>query len=191
MIPTEDNYVHWVLSGIKEYFRRIDYRVLDFSIGQIKERDCPVDRMLAVGNKIIGLQFKRPLSEKAPWHFKLTPHQHRMITQAQWIFYCVPDFADLKLQEVALHHCKFVPGIDPNRKAITNEDRYYRWGSFAGKIIECTVGLRMDSQDRIEQVFSDMVDNPRDTYLLLNKMHEELYIIRDTAQFVGFEDEIS
>ena len=86
MIPTEDNYTDWILLGIKEYFRQINYRVLTHSIGQVKERQCPIDRILAVGNKIIGLQFKRPASEGQPWSWKLTSHQHKIISQSRWIF---------------------------------------------------------------------------------------------------------
>ena len=55
MIPTEDNYIDWILLGINDYFIRINYNILTFSIGQVKEHKCPIDRILAIRNKIIGL----------------------------------------------------------------------------------------------------------------------------------------
>lgn len=176
MIPTEDNYVDWTLDGMKDYFRRLNYRVRTYSIGQVKERQCPVDRILAVGNKIVGLQYKRPTSESAPWHYETTSHQHRDIAQSRWIYYCLPDFADSSFQEVALHHCKFASAEgSPNINSI---EHYYRWGSFAAGIIECWIGLEMRDGRIVERVIVDMFDNPRDVYLALNKMAEEVYLIR-------------
>ena len=189
MIPTEDNYIDWILFGIKEYFRRINYRVLTYSIGQVKERQCPIDRILAVGNKIIGLQFKRPASEERPWRWKRTPHQHEMISCSRWIFYCLPDFVDLSYQEVALYHCRFVSGSHANEKYINGDQRYYRWGALANSLIGCQEGLQIDENIKIEQLINDMVENPHGTYLLMNRLFEEIYIIRDIQQPNGMENE--
>ena len=48
MIATEDNYIDWALWGMREYFRRLDYRVRTYSIGQVLERQCPADRILSI-----------------------------------------------------------------------------------------------------------------------------------------------
>lgn len=189
MIPTEDNYVDWILFGIKNYFRSIDYKVLTFSIGQVKEKQCPIDRLLAVGNKIIGLQFKRPASNKRPFKFELTPHQHEKISKSRWIFYCLPDFTDFRFQEVALFHCKFVPGdeIRINPKSGTQE--YLRWSAFSQGLIGCWEGLEINENLSIDKLISDLVENPKDTYLTLNKRFEELYIIRDISLDYQLESE--
>lgn len=179
MIPTEDNYIDWTLDEIKEYFRRLNYRVRTYSIGQVKEHQCPVDRVVAVGNKIIGLQYKRPTNESPPWRYETTPHQHRDIAQSRWIFYCLPDFADFDLQEVALHHCKFASA--EGYQDINSIRRYYRWGSFASGIIECPIGLEMRDSQMVGQVMATMFDSPRDVYLILNKIAEEIYLIRPEA----------
>jgi hypothetical protein len=176
MIPTEDNYVDWTLDGIREYFRRLDYRVRTYSIGQVKERQCPVDRVLAVGNKIVGLQHKRPASEKHPWRYETTTHQHADIAKSRWIFYCLPDFADYKFQEVALHHCRFVPA--EGASSINASEQYYRWGAFASGLIECWIGLEMNDDATVQRVIADMIENPRDTYLVLNNLAEEIYLVR-------------
>lgn len=185
MIPTEDNYIDWTLDGIKEYFRRLDYRVLSYSIGQVKEHRCPVDRIIAVGNKIIGLQYKRPATDSAPWQYETSPQQHRDIAQSNWIFYCLPDFTDPKFQEVAIHHCKFA-GAEGSAD-INNIGPYYRWGAFATGIIECPIGLEMRDRQMIEKVVATMYNNPRDVYLILNKLAEEVYLVRPGG--FGLENE--
>jgi hypothetical protein len=187
MIPTEDNYVDWTLDGIREYFRRLDYRVRTYSIGQVKERECPVDRILAVGNKIVGLQHKRPASEKHPWRYKTTAHQHADIAKARWIFYCLPDFADFRLQEVALYHCRFAPAEGVAN--INATEQYYRWGAFATGLIECWIGLEMRNSETVERVIGDMLDNPQDTYLVLNRLAEEVYLLRPGEAQTALERE--
>lgn len=188
MIPTEDNYVDWILNGIREYFRRIDYRVRTYSIGQIKERHCPVDRILAVGNKIIGLQFKRPMSKQRPWRYKPVKHQHEMVSHAHWIFYCLPDFIDFHLQEVALYHCKFVAGDDYKFDSGINGP-YYRWGAFAEALIGCWEGFEVSEGTSIESLITDIISNPHDTYLTMNKSFEEIYIIRNISSPITMEHE--
>ncbi|MCL0058249.1 hypothetical protein M1O47_00975, partial [Dehalococcoidia bacterium] len=136
MIPTEDNYIDWILDGVRDYYRKIGYRVKTYSIGQVKERQCPIDRILAVENKVVGIQFKRPLKSKPPWKYDIKPHQHQKISEARWTFYCLPDFTDLSLQEVALFHCKFLPAYEVS-KSNQQQQRYYRWGSFANALIRC------------------------------------------------------
>lgn len=163
MIPTEDNYIDWVLNGIREYFRRINFRVLTYSIGQIKERQCPVDRVLKVGNKIVGLQFKRPETADAPFKYKTTIHQHQDISKARWIFYCLPDFVDSNLQEVALYHCKFTPA--ENSSTINDIVRYYRWGPFSSAILECREGLKIAENDNFGRIITYMSDNPRKAFI--------------------------
>lgn len=187
MIPTEDNYIDWTLDGIKEYFRRLNYRVRTYSIGQVKERHCPVDRILAVGNKIVGLQYKRPISESHPWQYETTSHQHADIAQSRWIFYCLPDFADHSYQEVALYHCKFA--LAEGTVSIKSIKDYYRWGPFAAGLVDCWIGLEMRDARMVERVMADMIDNPRDVYLVLNKLAEEAYLIRPGSTPIAMEHE--
>ena len=178
MIPTEDNYIDWILAGIRDYFGKLGYRVKTYSIGQVKERQCPIDRILAVGNKMVGLQFKRPyISKQGQLRYHKTQHQNNLISKARWIFYCLPDFTDWKYQEVALFHCKFVPELPENGK--NNEPkRYYRWGSFAKALLECHEGVEIKDDNIVEKIIEDMHRDPKDVYLSLNKKSEELYLIR-------------
>jgi hypothetical protein len=187
MIPTEDNYIDWILSGIKDYFRKIGYRVRTYSIGQVKEHQCPIDRILAVENKIVGIQFKRPLGNKPPWKYNIEHNQYQNISKARWIFYCLPDFTELNLQEVALFHCKFQPGRE-FLKSNVQQQRYYRWGAFASALIRCQEGLIID-KEHIDKLITDMYENPKDVYLSLNKKAEEVYIVRDVPPDVEMDYE--
>ena len=180
MIPTEDNYVDWILSSIREYYDEISYTVYTYSISQVRERQCPVDRILAVGNKIVGLQFKRPQTTERPWQWKLTPHQHKNISEARWIFYCLPEFVDLRFHKVALYHCQFRPAYADETDGVSLTERpfYYRWGAFADALDDCREGLEIGNERQIHQLFNDLSSNTRDTYLSLNKLAREAYIVR-------------
>ena len=101
-----------------------------------------------------------------------------MISQSRWIFYCLPDFVDIQLQKVALYHCKFMHGNEKDKKFITASALYFRWGSFAESLIECKEGLIIGDDLTFERLISNMVENPLDTYLSLNRKSEEAFIIR-------------
>ncbi len=188
MIPTEDNYVDWVLAGMRDYFRSINYRVRTYSIGQVKERQCPIDRVVAVGNKIVGLQFKRPLSDHQPWKYQLTQHQHADLKTARWAFYCLPDFADIRYQEVALYHCRFAPA-DDSMNSHGSAGRYFRWGAFADALISCKEGLLLKEGRTVESVLTHMTENPRAAFLSLNREAEEAYIVSPHQQISNYENE--
>jgi hypothetical protein len=189
MIPTEDNYTDWVLAGIKDYFRSINYRVRTYSIGQVKERQCPVDRIIAIGNKMVGLQFKRPLGDHLPFKYRTTEHQHVDIKTARWAFYCLPDFVDIRYQEVALYHCRFAPAENSSNVNLS-AIRYYRWGAFAEALLSCKEGVLLKDDRTIESVFIQMTDNPRAAFLALNKEAEEAYIVSPHQYESNYENEL-
>lgn len=178
IIPTEDNFIDWLLSGIKEYFWRLGYRVKTISIGQVKEKQCPVDRVLAIGNKIIGLQCKRPTSSNPPFKYDLRDNQHELISKSKWIFYCLPDFIDWRFQDVALFHFKFARASElrTNKNKIVSVNKYYRWGSFVQAIFSCNEGVEVEN---VEKIIDEILQNPESIYLSLNYRAEDLYIIRN------------
>ncbi len=178
MIPTEDNYIDWLLCGIREYFRRLGFTVKTISIGQVKEKQCPVDRVLAIGNKIVGLQCKRPTTSKSPFKYDLRHDQHKLISKSGWIFYCLPDFTDWRFQDVALFHVKFVRAseLEADNNKITSVNKYYRWGSFVNAIISCNEGVEVKD---VDEIIDEILQYPENIYLSLNHKFEELYIIRE------------
>jgi len=176
VIPTEDNYIDWTLLGMRGYFEALGYRVWTFSIGQVKEKKCPVDRILAAGNKMIGFQFKRPALQGPAWRWKVNPDQHRMIVHSDWVWYCLPDFVDPCLQNVALYHCQFRSGGVAHRGYL-ERGRYYRWGWVATSLIACRVGVEMDKEIGVDALFAEIAENPQDAYLSLNRLAREAYLI--------------
>ena len=186
MIPTEDNYVDWILAGIHEYFARIGFAVRTFSVGQVKEKDFPVDRLLALGSKLIGLQFKRPLRESPPWEYDTRPHQHQDILGSNWVYYCLPDFTDMALDRVALFHCKFVRGREIPIEGLRSA-RYYRWGAIAQGLQRCGHGVQLKSSESWDDLIEDIVSNPRDAYLLISEVARGAFIVaeRDRTSRTG------
>lgn len=175
MIPTEDNYVEWTLRGMAEYFGRRGYSIRTYSIGQPKEFHFPIDRLIVVGNKIIGLQFKRPLREKKPLTFRTKARQHSGLAKSHWSFYCLPDFTDWNLQNVALYHVRFAR---PGKTRAINEIRFsYRWGTFVGRIIACTKGLILKDESELASVMSEIDKDPQDAYIVLNKRKKEVVLL--------------
>jgi hypothetical protein len=176
VIPTEDNYVDWVMEGIGQYFKDRGYSVLTFSVGQVKEKDFPVDRVLAVGNKLVGLQFKRPSTETWPWKHETLPHQHSDILESKWVYYCLPCFTDLSMQKIALYHSRFVRGSEAPIENLENA-RYVNWGALAEGIIGCWHGLELSDSIKFPDLVRDILANPRNLYLSLNRQAREAYLI--------------
>ncbi|WXG44276.1 MAG: hypothetical protein WED04_09630 [Promethearchaeati archaeon SRVP18_Atabeyarchaeia-1] len=178
MIPTEDNYADWILIGIADYFRRIGWRVRVYSIGQVKEKKLPIDRIIAVNNKILGLQFKRPRNEGPPWEYDIDVNQQTLLSRLRWGFYCFPDFTDIRLQEVALFHCMFER---PSRaisgpRLVAKSSLYYRWGSFSDGFMSCLVGLVISGKE-VDEVVELVYENPEIAYLVLNKSTKSVFVI--------------
>jgi hypothetical protein len=172
-VPTEDNYIDWTLSGIREYFERRGFRVETHSVGQRAEKHLPVDRLIAVGKKILGLQFKRPNRETPPFRFDPTPHQHRLIAGTSWIYYCLPDFTDRTLQEVALWHCRFVPGTAP-----INGEFFSRWGNIADRLLACTAGLELRDEDTAAELMNEIQEAPEDAYVIIDRATRKVDLVR-------------
>lgn len=181
MIPTEDNYVDWVMDGIRQYFKDRGYSVLTYSVGQVKEKDFPVDRVFAVGNKFVGLQFKRPSSEGPPWKHEILPHQHIGILESRWVYYCLPCFSDLSMQKIALYHSRFVRGLEAPIENL-ERPRYINWGALAEGIIGCWHGLELSESITFPDLIRDILANPRDSYLSLNRQAREAYLIYRSDQ---------
>lgn len=176
MIPTEDNYIDWVVKGIERYFEDIGYIVATYSVGQVKEKEFPTDRVFMVGNKLVGLQFKRPLTETSPWKHEILPHQHSNIRESKWVYYCLPCFADLSMQKVALYHSRFVRGSEAPVENLEHA-RYVNWGALAEGIIGCWYGLELSGSITFPNLIRDILANPRDLYLSLNRQAQEAYLI--------------
>lgn len=181
VVPTEDNYVDWVLIGIRKYFRERlpDLEVQTLSVGQVLESHFPADRIVKVGNKIIALQFKRPQVTPEGVQWELTPHQHQKISGRGWVYYCLPEFIDANLQNVALHHCRFVRGDSfvGEEMWIRQNPRLPTWGVVGEGLIITTHGVRVGEKD-IQKILIDIRKNPEDSYVALDKEFKRLTTIK-------------
>lgn len=175
-VPTEDNYVCWTLFGIRDYFRQRGYRVQTYSVGQVRERMLPADQIVEVGNKIVGLQFKRPMMQHKSFRWPPTPHQHEAILNSPWIYYCLPDFADYDMQDVALFHCRFVPA-EALKADGTVRGRYFRWGTFADAILDCRNGLLIRDWETALSVIDKMIGQPTVAILALDVKNREARVV--------------
>lgn len=185
MIPTEDNYVDWVLRGIHDYYARLGYSIFSYSIGQRREADLPFDRILRVGNKIVGFQFKRPRAENPPWRYVFTPHQHQLLFRYRWILYCLPRFTDWRLQNVALYHAAFAPshGVITTTGSISGFS--YRWGSLADELRLCTQGTIVDEPFDIEEFIRPLQERTADAILSINSDQGTLHAVSHTEGIPG------
>lgn len=184
MIPTEDNYVDWVIDGIRRYFEDRGYVVLTYSVGQVKEKDFPADRVFAVGNKLVGLQFKRPSSEASPWKHEILPHQHSDILESRWVYYCLPCFTDPTMQKIALYHSRFVRGSEAPIENL-EKTRYVNGGALAEGIIGCWHGIEIPETITFSGLIRAIVSDPGGSYLSLNRQAEGAYLIRSMSMNAG------
>jgi hypothetical protein len=181
VIPTEDNYIDWVMAGIRKYFEDRGFVILTFSVGQVKERDFPVDRVFAVGNKFVGLQFKRPSTEGPHWKHDILPHQHSDILESKWVYYCLPCFVDPSMQKVALYHSRFVRGSEAPIETLEGAP-YVNWGAFGEGIIGCWHGVELPKNIPYNDLIREIIANPRGAYLSLNRQAREAYFIYRSDQ---------
>ena len=71
----------------------------------------------------------------------------------------------------------------------SGRQEYLRWGALSQGLIGCWEGLEINENLSIDKLIYDLVENPKDTYLTLNKRFEELYIIRDISLDYQLESE--
>ena len=174
---TEDNYVDWVLDGIRDYYRQRGFKVFTYSVGQPKELELPFDRILYIDNKIVGLQFKPPANGSSPWKYKFTASQHTTLNKTKWIHYCLPAFVDFRLQHTALYHTHFA-AINSVDIAAGEAKKYLGWGAFANGIEACPIGLLMPDQRTIDDVIEQMRNKPVDAYIALNRAYDEVHLVQ-------------
>jgi len=186
IIPVEATYEEWVIADIKRYFKSIfpNIDILSFSLGSRKEAQFPADRVLAVGNKVIGIQFKRPSMTTEGIQWKLDMDQYKRIQGKPWMYYCLPNFIDERLREVALHHCWFLPGDMKIKvgKWLKYQSKYLIWGVIGEGIIICYQGVEISREERTG-LHNWIMENPRNAYITLGKKYRELFILRSKSDY--------
>ncbi len=156
-IPYEQSYAHWVSSDVEEYFNKIGFKVKTLFNTPRKEKIHPFDTeyWIKMGDEVkrLGLQIKKPNIGKYLF-WRLERAQHAKLRYFEWILYAFPDFIEIRLSGVACHHVIFKPTNFEFKSTLRkgNIVRYYRWGTLAGRILGCRVGIKV-TEKNLYQVF--------------------------------------
>lgn len=97
MIPTETNYAEWFTCSARYYLLKEGYAFFTFSVGQVIEAGFPSTRLLAEGNRLVGLVFCAPVEpvlgqRVSAW--KADPTARERMSTVGWALYALPQSAD-------------------------------------------------------------------------------------------------
>ncbi|MBK7393015.1 MAG: hypothetical protein IPI64_06870 [Chloracidobacterium sp.] len=68
----------------------------------------------------------------------------------------------------------------PGSAKKVNDIRFsFRWGTFVERILSCTIGLVISSERELENIITDIMDNPREAYIVLNKKKKEVVLLSE------------
>lgn len=165
--PQEREFEAWIIHCIEEYFEQLGTaRYAVWAVSPNDEAYWPADEALAVGCKLVGLQFKQAKLENGPllfdrlkWTLHQPPGQFGLIQGRPEIYYCFPTFINRKFRRRALDHCIFWrPGSAVNfnvwydnpraRTPYRSACESMRWGRFIERILSCEIGIRINSVDQ-------------------------------------------
>lgn len=149
-IPSEAAYTAWLASCMQRYFEALGYTFYPEIQSQRREKDYPFDIYadISKGNvvKRFGFQVKRPNTSRLGICWKLDLNQHTQVQRFQWIYYSLPDFLPRSYHRVTCYHTLFkesnFPFVSPLYKSKIGF--YYRLGSFANGITNCSRGQLVD-----------------------------------------------
>lgn len=106
MIPTESNYAEWFACSARYYLLREGYAFLTFALGQVVEPGFPAARLIAEGNRLVGLRFVRPVATVpgqriSAYAGDAAPIGRIADADASWLLYALPRSADPFDQQLA------------------------------------------------------------------------------------------
>lgn len=172
--------------GIIQYFKnkgyQADSKIVD---GSKIETIEGIDAIAVIGDKILGIQTKRP-SENNTYH--LDKKQFDKIKQRTWIYYAFPENIPLKEQKNILHRTLFSNGDFEYESNIRLEDIKYRarWGDIAKGIEECPIGLKV--QDKEYFTINDELRNLIEEHLAIFAINIERRQVKLTVESSDFID---
>ena len=110
MTPLEIEWTRRILSSIKRYFNNQLYEVKAEIVDRsIIEKEEGIDAVVLVGEKIFGIQTKRPYG-KGTGNYILDSKQHSIIQTKDWVYYAFPENIPRSQFKNVLHRTKFSPG---------------------------------------------------------------------------------
>ena len=145
-IPSEASYANWLANCMQRYLEALGFTFYSEIQSQVREKDYPFDiyAHISKGNvvKRFGFQVKRPNTSRLGIYWNLDSNQHNQMQRFQWIHYSLPDFLSRSYHRVACYHTLFK---EPYFSFISRLYKskigfYYRLGSFANGIMNCSKG---------------------------------------------------
>jgi hypothetical protein len=175
-IPLEREYEGWIMHQIDRYFQRVGVDVDFFALSPKYEKKFPADEILRVGDKVVGLQFKRPDFahtrkshdfSQLKWKLSSPAHQLRRVLANTEIYYCLPTFINRNLRSIALHHCLFWrprtakkagawysnPAAYKHHRELSGKPR---WGLFMERLTSCTYGRLIGKNTKIKDYVEEI-----------------------------------
>jgi hypothetical protein len=190
--PQEREYEAWIVQEIEEYFERLGaaaYAI--WAVSPHDEAHWPVDEALAMGCKLVGLQFKQakladdnPEFDRLKWTLHQPPGQFALVQKNPEIFYCLPTFINRRFRKRALDHCLFWrpdtqndlnvwydnPAAGTPYKKVCNS---MRWGRFIEAVLSCQIGIRVTSVEQANQYIRSFSGRAREAYIKRERLNQE------------------
>lgn len=141
----------WVHDCIKAYLAARGFEVVSISPTSIQEKHLPFDMGFGIkkGNvvKRFGLQMKRPYVDGKGYYWRLKKAQHSTLESFSWIFYGLPTFVDIGMQDVACHHLLILRRVQ-YKSILRRKDAwpFCRWGGFVESLERCTAGQNLSGE---------------------------------------------
>jgi hypothetical protein len=185
MIPTEDNYVDWFICSARAYFLRKGYAFFSFSVGQVKESDFPADKLLIVGNKLVGLQFKRPIeapAKRSGLEYKMDEAQHKRMRNAEpgWLYYALPQTTDPLDQRLMHQKMAFV---EAGEVEMTTSETFVPRNALSFRqlvrgVEACPIGQKLPVGYTVKEFLAAIQRDPATMYLFVNTSDKVVFAVR-------------
>ena len=187
MIPTEDNYADWLSCAAGRYLRRRGWSFFSVSIGQVREAGFPVDKLFLVGNKIVGIQLKRPLNPPANrtgYEYGYSQRQHNEMLNAarSSIFYALPHSVDYRDQHRMHRSVRFYEAheVEPltASKMRPYQDAGLNFFEFVKGIKACPIGQKIPAGFTFSTFLALAQRFPTFAFLVINLEGKTAFMIR-------------
>lgn len=111
MIPTEANYVEWFTCSARYYLLKEGFAFLTFGVEQIAEPGFPAAKLLAAGNRLLGLRFLRPVEPDPGQRVSTYEAEPGLLDQVheRWTLCALPQSADVLDQQLTHQKVTFAP----------------------------------------------------------------------------------
>ena len=174
MIPTEANYAEWFTCSARYYLLKEGYAFFTFGVRQVGEAGFPSARLLAEGNRLVGLVFCIPVD---PGHgqrvcaWKADPAAHERMASADWMLYALPQSAD-PLDQQLTHQKVLFPArgeVDLTADGILSALSDATFKQVFEGIAADSLGLELPAGWQASELAARAEEQPASLYLVVNR----------------------